>query len=104
MVCDAISSSGGISLKPFRVEARPGWTNEAHGQPAARKRMKNLTRRDFLETAAQAALAGTAIIRADFLYGRAPDRARDSHPGGGEFGHARLPLSSLIFPEPKNIS
>jgi Glycosyl hydrolase family 20, domain 2 len=66
--------------------------------------MKNLTRRDFLETAAQAALAGTAIIRADCLYGRAPDRARDSHLGGGEFGHARLPLSSLIFPEPKNIS
>lgn len=66
--------------------------------------MKNLTRRNFLETAGQAALAGTAIIRADFLYGRAPDQARDSHPGGGEFGHARLPLSSLIFPEPKNIT
>ena len=66
--------------------------------------MKNLTRRDFLETAAQAALAGTEIIRADFIYGRAPDQARDSHPGGSEFGHSRLPLSSLIFPEPKTIS
>src|SRR3954467_232426 len=66
--------------------------------------MKNLTRRDFLETAAQAVLAGTSIIPADFLYGRVPDQARDSHPGGGEFGHARLPVSSLIFPEPKHIS
>ena len=66
--------------------------------------MKNLTRRDFLETAAHAALAGTAIIRADFLYGRAPDQARILTQAWSECGHSRLPLSSLIFPEPKNIS
>ena len=67
--------------------------------------MKDLTRREFLHTVAQAAVGSTIAGHDTFLDGEtATSPSTAAGHGNGVCGGACLPLESLIFPKPQEIS